>query len=92
MTDLDLIWGASAIAATIKRTRRATYGMLESGVLPARKVMGRWVAERNELVGFFSQSCREYVARASRSEKESEENGGEDRGNRSGRTNKELIR
>jgi hypothetical protein len=50
---LDLIWGATAIAAALNRTRRQTFHMLEAGGLPARKVGNRWVASRKALVQHF---------------------------------------
>jgi hypothetical protein len=50
---LDLLWEVSAIAKAIGRTERQTFGMLEKGLLPARKVGGRWVAERGKLLSFF---------------------------------------
>jgi hypothetical protein len=46
---LDLVWGAEAIAEVIKRTRRQTFHLLESGELPAKKVGGRWVASGQKL-------------------------------------------
>jgi hypothetical protein len=46
---LDLLWGAAAIAATLNRTARQTFHLLEAGELPARKVGGRWVASRKAL-------------------------------------------
>jgi len=54
---LDLIWGASAIAKVIGRTDRQTFGMLEKGQLPAKKVNGRWVAERSKLIAFFTEAA-----------------------------------
>ncbi|MCB1453198.1 MAG: hypothetical protein KDJ43_06105 [Rhizobiaceae bacterium] len=40
---LGLVWGADEIAKAINRPVRATYHMLENGVLPgASKVGGRW--------------------------------------------------
>jgi hypothetical protein len=53
--DLDLIWGAAGISKVIGRTVRVTFNMLENGDLPARKVGGRWVAERSKLVAFFME-------------------------------------
>jgi hypothetical protein len=50
---LDLIWGAAEIAKMIGRTPRATFGMLENGELPARKINGRWVIERSKLISVF---------------------------------------
>lgn len=40
-----LIWGAKAIAQTIDRDPRAVFSMLEKGLLPAKKVGRRWVAQ-----------------------------------------------
>lgn len=51
---LDLIWGADDIAKVIGRSRRATFYLLDSGEIPARKVGGRWVIERTKLVEFFT--------------------------------------
>ncbi|MBD9592709.1 DNA-binding protein [Ensifer sp. ENS05] len=50
---LDLVWGAEEIAKLIGRSTRATFHMLDAGELPAKKVGGRWVAERNQLLQFF---------------------------------------
>lgn len=54
---IDLIWGADAIAQIIGRTQRATFHMLDSGELPAKKVGGRWVAERGKLIAFFLEDA-----------------------------------
>jgi hypothetical protein len=51
--ELDLIWGASAIARHIKLTDRQTFYMLEHGRIPGRKVGGKWCAERGALRRFF---------------------------------------
>ncbi|MGQ4272606.1 DNA-binding protein [Terrihabitans sp. B22-R8] len=51
--DIELIWGVSAIARLIGRTDRQVFHMLNNGQLPARKVGGRWVAERSKLIAFF---------------------------------------
>jgi hypothetical protein len=53
----DLIWEASAIAKFIGRSTRQTFCMLEKGVLPAKKVNGRWVASRQKLVAFFLEDA-----------------------------------
>lgn len=50
---LDLIWEVGAIAKLIRRTERQTFHLLSSGSLPAKKVGGRWVAERGKLIAFF---------------------------------------
>lgn len=55
--DLTLVWGAEAIAAVIGRSARATFHMLEKGELPAKKVGGRWVAERGKLLSFFLEAA-----------------------------------
>lgn len=50
---LDLVWGAEAIGRVISRTPRQVFAMLETGQLPAKKVGGRWVADRKQLAAFF---------------------------------------
>lgn len=50
---IELIWGGDNIAKIIGRTKRITFHLLETGQLPAKKVGGRWVAERNKLLNFF---------------------------------------
>ena len=50
---LDLIWGAANIAKVVNLNPRQTFYQLESGSIPAKKVGGKWVAERNELRAFF---------------------------------------
>jgi hypothetical protein len=55
--DLDLVWGAHAIAAAIGTTRRKAFHLLEKGSIPARKVGGRWVAERGKLRAFFVEEA-----------------------------------
>jgi hypothetical protein len=55
--ELDLIWGAEEIAKLIGRSTRATFHMLDNGELPAKKVGGRWVAERSKLIAFFMEAA-----------------------------------
>lgn len=50
---MDLVWEVSEIAKLIGRTERQTFHLLSGGQLPAKKVGGRWVAERGKLVAFF---------------------------------------
>ncbi len=45
---MDLLWGVQAIARFIGQTDRATYHLLATGRLPARKC-GKWVASRKVL-------------------------------------------
>jgi hypothetical protein len=47
--DTDLLWGAEAIGAAINRSARHAFYLLEAGLLPAKKVGGRWVAQRGKL-------------------------------------------
>ncbi|MDK1377120.1 MULTISPECIES: helix-turn-helix domain-containing protein [unclassified Sinorhizobium] len=54
---MDLIWGAEEIAKFIGRSQRAVFHMLDNGELPAKKVGGRWVAERSQLIRFFMESA-----------------------------------
>jgi len=53
-TNLNLIWGAAAIAQAIGRTERQTFHLLESGALPARKIGGRWCVHHTTLIDFFT--------------------------------------
>jgi len=46
----DLVWGCSAIAEVIGRTERATFHLLKTNVLPAKRVGGRWCASRRKLI------------------------------------------
>ncbi|MBB3610982.1 DNA-binding protein [Rhizobium sp. BK602] len=55
--EIELVWGAEAIAKLIGRTTRATFHMLDNGELPAKKVGGRWVAERSKLIAFFMETA-----------------------------------
>jgi hypothetical protein len=48
----DLIWGADEIAKVIERDERATYHLLAKGLLPAKKVGGKYVASRRRLRAF----------------------------------------
>ncbi len=57
VSSIDLIWGGENIAKLIGRTKRITFHLLETGQLPARKVGGRWVAERNKLLNFFLETA-----------------------------------
>ena len=50
---IDLLWEVTEIAKGIGRTERQTFHLLQSGELPAKKVGGRWVAERGQLIRFF---------------------------------------
>jgi hypothetical protein len=50
---IDLLWGAKAIGDEINKTVRQTFHLLETGMLPARKVGKHWVAERGTLHAFF---------------------------------------
>jgi len=49
-TEADILWGADEIGPAIGRSRRQTFHLLERGHLPARKVGGRWVARRGDLL------------------------------------------
>ncbi|MBZ9683113.1 DNA-binding protein [Mesorhizobium sp. CO1-1-2] len=51
--EIDLVWGADNIAKAINVKPRQAFHMLETGLLPARKVGNRWVAERGKLREFF---------------------------------------
>jgi hypothetical protein len=57
MSSLDLIWEVAEIAKIIGRTNRQTFHMLNKGEIPAKKVGGRWVAERSKLIAFFMETA-----------------------------------
>jgi hypothetical protein len=46
----DPIWGAAAIGRVIGRNPRQTFFLLESGLLPAKKIGARWVASKRKLL------------------------------------------
>jgi hypothetical protein len=46
---LDLVWGAKGIGAVIRKPPRATFHLLSSKALPAKKINGQWVASRRQL-------------------------------------------
>ncbi|MER8872752.1 DNA-binding protein [Mesorhizobium sp. M0814] len=50
----DLLWGADASAKAIGRSERATFHLLEKGEIPAKKVGGRWVANRDKLLEYLT--------------------------------------
>lgn len=52
---LELVWEVEAIAKIIGRSQRQTFHLLATGQLPAKKVGGRWVAERGKLLSFFME-------------------------------------
>ncbi|WP_421360260.1 DNA-binding protein [Agrobacterium rosae] len=56
-SNIELIWGGEEIAKVIGRTKRITFSLLEKGELPAKKVGGRWVAERSKLISFFMEAA-----------------------------------
>ena len=54
--NLDLVWGADRIGEVLGASTRKAFHLLESGLIPARKVGNRWVAERSKLREFFLES------------------------------------
>jgi hypothetical protein len=48
------IWGAKKIAEAIDRPVRATFNLLESKQIPARKIGGRWCVTPEVLDQFFA--------------------------------------
>lgn len=55
--NLDLVWGAEAIAEVLGVSARRAFYLLEKGSLPAKKVQGRWVVERGKLRAFFTEEA-----------------------------------
>lgn len=53
----EVIWGAEAIAQIINRTPRQTFALLDAGLLPAKKIGGRWMATRENLIAFLSEAA-----------------------------------
>lgn len=49
---LVVLWGASAIGNELGLNRRQAFNLLEQGQLPARKVGGKWCADRESLRAF----------------------------------------
>jgi hypothetical protein len=45
----DIVWGGQEIGRVINRTPRQTFHMLESRLLPARKIGHAWCASRSAL-------------------------------------------
>ncbi|RWA62119.1 DNA-binding protein [Mesorhizobium sp.] len=43
------VWGAKAIGKEIGLTERQAYHMLEKGLLPAKKLGDKWVADARQL-------------------------------------------
>jgi len=50
---LDVLWGASQIAAVLNCSERKVFHLLETGKLPARKVGKVWTTTRSQLKKFF---------------------------------------
>jgi hypothetical protein len=51
---LELVWGVGAIASELNLSKRATYHLLESNSLPAKKHKGKWVSSRPALRAHFA--------------------------------------
>ena len=47
--DSNLVWGAANIGKEIGKDERATYYLLENGLIPATKAGSQWVSERDKL-------------------------------------------
>lgn len=50
----DAVWGAEAIGSVIGLAPRQVFHLLDKGLLPAKKLGGKWVARRSELLAFLS--------------------------------------
>jgi hypothetical protein len=50
----DIVWGARDISVVIGRSERATFHLLEQGLLPARKVGGVWAGSKQKLLAHFT--------------------------------------
>ena len=58
---MDLVWGAQAIAEEINVSVRRAFDLMEKGKIPAKKVGGRWVADRAKLRAFFVEAIDEEI-------------------------------
>ena len=63
----DVIWGAAAIGVEIGTDLRATYHLLETKKIPARKVGKVWTASRSRLRQFFQETVSEALSDANAS-------------------------
>lgn len=51
-SEQQFLWGAGEIGDAIGVTKRRAFFLLENNLIPCRKVGGRWVANRNDLMAF----------------------------------------
>ena len=51
----ELVWGAEAIGRVIGKTERATFHLLERGLLPAKKIGKSWVSSRRKLLAALTE-------------------------------------
>jgi len=58
LKSLDLIWGAKNIGEAVNLEPRKAFHALETGAIPAKKVGGRWVADRESLRLFFQDTAK----------------------------------
>lgn len=52
--ELDLLWGAAAIARELNLKTRKAFYLLEAGQLPAKKIGKQWVSSRHALRDHFA--------------------------------------
>ena len=50
--EAEFLWGAARIGKAIGLNPNVTFNLLRDGQIPARKIGGRWVSERNVLRRF----------------------------------------
>ena len=55
MAELDIVVGVPNIAPLVKRSERATYEMLERGILPGFKLNGKWQLRPRRLVQTYEE-------------------------------------
>jgi predicted DNA-binding transcriptional regulator AlpA len=56
---MGLLWEVKNIAAFIGLSERSTYHLLSQGLLPAKKIGDKWVAQKDELRRFFTEKAGE---------------------------------
>jgi hypothetical protein len=57
------VWGAENIGKVIRRTPRQTQYLLESGLLPARKIGRLWVSDEDSLLQAITPGAEKSEAR-----------------------------
>jgi hypothetical protein len=68
--NLEVLWGAKAIGNFIGKSDRGAFHLLESGVIPGRKIGSQWVASKGELAAALGLVPSEKTSNASSKEED----------------------